>query len=294
MTRADFRDLARRAVSASGYGGLERVVEKEILHYDILHALFRSGFLAGLVFHGGTALRLCHGGERLSEDLDFCAGDGFQAEKAAALATEVQRYVSGRYGLRVRISEPKARAHAGVRVWRWWIRVETEPEHSDVPWQRIKLEVADVPSQTNEPRSLARNYDVIPDGYAANVVRVETREGILADKLVAFPTALPTYVRWRDIWDVHWLRNRRVGADAALVRTKVRDYRIDDFDRRLAAAVEQVPGLVHSGGLGEKLGNFMPADLAGRTVRNQVWLGAVATEFRELLADLQRDLVSRS
>ena len=86
MTRTDFRDLARRAVAAAGNGGLERVVEKEILHYDILHAMARSGLMAGLVFHGGTALRLCHGGQRLSEDLDFCtalahrwrAGTGFR------------------------------------------------------------------------------------------------------------------------------------------------------------------------------------------------------------------------
>ena len=61
MTRTDFLDLARRAVAAAGYGGLERVVEKEILHYDILHAMARSGLMAGLVFHGGTALRLCQG-----------------------------------------------------------------------------------------------------------------------------------------------------------------------------------------------------------------------------------------
>ncbi len=96
MTRTDFRDLARRAVAAAGYGGLERVVEKEILHYDILHAMARSGLMAGLVFHGGTALRLCHGGQRLSENLDFCAGTGFPAEETATLATGVQRYLTDR------------------------------------------------------------------------------------------------------------------------------------------------------------------------------------------------------
>ena len=58
MTQADFRDLARRAAAAAGYDGMEQVVEKEILHYDILHAIARSGLVADLVFHGGTALRL--------------------------------------------------------------------------------------------------------------------------------------------------------------------------------------------------------------------------------------------
>lgn len=77
--------------------------------------------------------------------------------------------------MRVRVSEPRERAHEGIRVWRWWIRVETEPERTDVPWQRVKLEIADVQSRSNEARSLARNYDVIPDGDGNTVLRVETR-----------------------------------------------------------------------------------------------------------------------
>ena len=163
-----------------------------------------------------------------------------------------------------------------------------------MPWQRIRLEVAEVPSRTNEPRSLVRNHDVIPDGYVANVVRVETKEEILADKLVAFPAALPTYVRWRDIWDMHWLRGQRVAVDAALVSAKARDYRIDDHVRLLADAVEQLPGLVRSGRLAVKLGDFVPTDVAARTVRNQAWLDAVPTEIHELLGGLHHDLMTNS
>lgn len=290
MTQADFRDLARRAVAATGYGGLERVVEKEILHYDILHAIVRSGLMADLVFHGGTALRLCYGGERLSEDLDFCAGAGFPAEKTTALAAEVNRHLTDRYGLRVHVGEPKPRAHEGIRVWRWWIRVETKPDRTDMPWQRVKLEIADVLSQTNEPRSLTRNYDVIPDGYGDTVVRVETREGILADKLVAFPAMMATYVRWRDIWDMYWLRRRGVGIDAELVLTKAANYRIENFEHRLAVAIREAPGLVRSKGIKEALGDFVPPDVAARTLRNDDWLEAVAIEIRDMLEYLQRNL----
>ena len=289
MTQIDFGDLSRRAVSASGHDGMD-IVEKEILHYDILHAMVKSGFLDDLVFHGGTALRLCHGGDRLSEDLDFCAVAGFPIGRAAALATEVQRYVGNRYGLRVRVSEPRARAHDGIRVHRWWIRVETEPERPDLRWQRIKLEIADVPTRTSEARSLARNYNVIPAGYENTVIRVETREGILADKLIAFPVSLPSYVRWRDIWDMRWLRNRGVVADAGLVRTKLGYYRVENFDGLLAAAIRKIPTLVRSEGLTEKLRAFMLPDMARQTIRNEAWLEAASNELREMLADLQRDL----
>ena len=168
--------------------------------------------------------------------------------------------------------------------------METEPDRTDVSWQRVKLEIADVSSRTSEPRSLTRNYDVIPAGYGDTVVRVETRGGIFADKLVAFPAALATYVRWRDIWDMHWLRSRGAGIDAGLVREKAANYRVEDFEHRLAVAAREAPGLVRSRGLEEALGGFVPPDVAARTLRNDDWLEAVAIETRDMLECLQRDL----
>ena len=50
---------------------LRPVVEKELLHYEILRALDEAAVLDKLVFQGGTNLRLCHGAPRYSEDLDF-------------------------------------------------------------------------------------------------------------------------------------------------------------------------------------------------------------------------------
>ncbi len=50
---------------------LRPVVEKEILHHDILWALNNAGLLKNLTFIGGTCLRDCYGSARLSEDLDF-------------------------------------------------------------------------------------------------------------------------------------------------------------------------------------------------------------------------------
>ncbi len=101
---------------------------------------------------------------------------------------------------------------------------------------------------------------------------------------------LTTYVRWRDIWDMYWLRRRGVGIDAELVRTKAANYRIENFDHRLAVAVREAPGLVRSKGIKEALGDFVPPDAAARTLRNDDWLEAVAIEIRDMLEYLQRNL----
>jgi predicted nucleotidyltransferase component of viral defense system len=56
---------------------LRTVVEKELLHHDILRVLSGAGLLAKLTFIGGTCLRACYGSSRLSEDLDFTGGADF-------------------------------------------------------------------------------------------------------------------------------------------------------------------------------------------------------------------------
>ena len=48
---------------------LRVVVEKELLHHDILLAMSDSGLLQQLCFIGGTCLRACYGSNLLSEDL---------------------------------------------------------------------------------------------------------------------------------------------------------------------------------------------------------------------------------
>src|SRR5258708_1200655 len=55
-------------------GEMEQNLVKEAVHLHLLSALSDAGVLRHVVFQGGTALRLCYGGERYSEDLDFVCG----------------------------------------------------------------------------------------------------------------------------------------------------------------------------------------------------------------------------
>ena len=226
MRRADFRGLVNTAAAEAGTGAAvkRQLIEREILHYDILHSMSHAGFLDHLVFHGGTALRICHGGARLSEDLDFCAGPGFTDGNAAELGPMLRHFLKARYGLEARVSPPKKRGFETVNVRRWWVRMEPGPagqSRGGDPWVRVKLEIADVEERAFELTRLGRNYRVIPDSHAETRLKVATRNGILADKLIAFPERLPVFVRWRDIWDVHWLVERGVSVDASLVRAKL-------------------------------------------------------------------------
>jgi hypothetical protein len=69
-----------------GHAPLRAVVEKELLHHDILREMNAAGLLSSLTFIDGTCLRACYGSARLSEDLDFTGGADFTRETLAALA----------------------------------------------------------------------------------------------------------------------------------------------------------------------------------------------------------------
>jgi predicted nucleotidyltransferase component of viral defense system len=45
---------------------------REVIQVLVLLGLKRAGFFDHASFYGGTALRLLHGLDRFSEDLDFC------------------------------------------------------------------------------------------------------------------------------------------------------------------------------------------------------------------------------
>src|SRR5437868_10595608 len=62
--------IQRRGIEA----GMDQNLMKEAIHLHLLSALSDVGVLGHVVFQGGTALRLCYGGERYSEDLDFVCG----------------------------------------------------------------------------------------------------------------------------------------------------------------------------------------------------------------------------
>src|ERR1700674_5148934 len=55
-------------------GEMEQNLIKEAIHLHLLSALSDAGVLRHVVFQGGTALSLCYGGERYSQDLVFACG----------------------------------------------------------------------------------------------------------------------------------------------------------------------------------------------------------------------------
>src|SRR4051812_36646319 len=142
---------------------MEQNLVKEAIHLHLLSAMSEAGILRHAVFQGGTALRLCYGGERYSEDLDFVCG------KAASYFTDVEfnelieaalettkRTLSRDFGVATNQISLKKPEHPDlvkqtpitVAAWQIIVPIDATPR---APKSRIKIEFANVPAYDMKP-----------------------------------------------------------------------------------------------------------------------------------------------
>lgn len=199
-------------------------IAKEILHYEILNALVQSGAASGLVFQGGTALRLCYQGSRYSEDLYFAGGQHFEVESMTGFREMLTKEIGEAYGLVVEIKDPKPRAaEDGVSVARWSARIQIPQVDPAVPRKQvINIEVASVPARDVDLVPVLANYPHLPGPLRQMLIVAESQQEILADKLVALGAR--EFLKGRDIWDIKFLTDRQVQLNVDWIARKLVDY----------------------------------------------------------------------
>jgi predicted nucleotidyltransferase component of viral defense system len=281
-----FLTLVERAMREPGRVHMRPVIEKELLHYDILFALDNANLLDKLTFQGGTALRLCYGASRFSEDLDFAGGHKFDIQNLMSMKDCLEKYLFTRYNLQISIKEPKdllqESENKNVKVNKWQIRVMTHPERKDIPKQMIKIEIANVSAYTNEARQLVHNYDFLPDNYRSTIVMTETLDEIFADKIVAFVNC-QAYVRYRDIWDLHWLKQKGATLNMILVKHKLADYRVENYGIKLNTLIGRLGDIIFGPEFKKQMTRFLPEEIQQKTLLSEKFLHLLLRETKEIL-----------
>lgn len=282
-----FDRLADEALrNLPGHAPLRAVVEKELLHHDVLREMNAAGLLSSLTFIGGTCLRACYGSARLSEDLDFTGGAGFTRDVLAALGHTLASTLETKYALEVKVTEP-VKISTGVDTWK--LAVLTHPGRRDLPPQRIHLDVCAIPSHDRRPMMLRNPYGV-DMGTSGLILYAQSREEILADKFIALAFR-PNRLKNRDLWDIAWLKQQGVELPASLIPLKIADHRqtpeifVAALQARLAAL--KTDPACRSAFVAE-MQRFLPSRLADETVsREPYWtylLNLLDEEIRRVLA----------
>jgi predicted nucleotidyltransferase component of viral defense system len=282
-----FDELVDEALRSRGdLSSLRPVVEKELLHHDILREMSEAGLLAGLTFIGGTCLRACYGSPRLSEDLDFTGGSLFERGDLAELGSILTERLRTRYGLPVRVSEP---VKTGGNVSTWKLVIETRPGQKHLPAQRIHLDICAIPSHDPHPMMLRMLYG-IDLGTSGLILQAQSREEILADKIIAVALR-ENRLKNRDLWDIAWLTQQGVELPAHLIPLKLRDHkrRAADFvallEERLATLNTQ-PEIRTA--FMKEMRRFLPAAI----VRDTLGLDSYWAYLTRVVTDLSRNAVA--
>lgn len=270
---------------------LRVVVEKEILHHDILREMSTSGLLDSLTFIGGTCLRACYGSNRLSEHLDFTGGKTFKRETLSSLGSVLVQRLESKYGLSVTVDEPYKES-GNVDTWK--MKVITHPAKKMLPVQKINIDICSLPSYDKRPMML-RNIYGIEMGTSSLILQAQSREEIFADKIIALALR-PNRFKNRDLWDITWLSQQGVALPVHLISKKIhdRDVTADKFLDILSKRqllLEQDP-IVHQDFVNE-MKRFLPAKIVNETVLNaDFWrflCSIVREECRNVTQALQKD-----
>jgi predicted nucleotidyltransferase component of viral defense system len=291
INQEDFNLLVELAMREEGYSHMRPVIEKELLHYDLLFALDKQGLLDKLTFQGGTSLRLCYGSSRFSEDLDFAGGVNFTTSQLMDMKNCIEGYITSRYGLEISVKEPSEMAieptYQDIKVDKWQIVITTSPTRKDLPRQKIKIEVCNVPAYTRVPLALNANYDFLPDGYSDVLIMTESLDEIMADKLVSLINTT-RYIRHRDIWDLRWLKQRGAAMNKKFILSKIQDYKITNYPNKLDRMIARIDEIIHSDSFHNELSRFIPLDVQERTLKKEKFKNFLINETQLLLSELSK------
>jgi len=247
---------------------MDQNLVKEAIHLHLLSAMSDAGILRHAVFQDGTALRLCYGGDRYSEDLDFVCGKAgayfsdveFKDLIEAALET-TKKTLNRDFGIspsQVALKRPPypdlvKQETIIVATWQIVVPIDATPR---APKSRIKIEFANVPAYETRPMpvrvtpGLVQVQDVI--------LTAETPAEILADKAVAL-TARDA-LKFRDVWDVWFLQNKLdAKVDREIVQKKFTDYGTSDMEAKAEKRLAELSKEATTNAFLSEMKRFLPA-----------------------------------
>jgi len=263
------------------YGSITAVIEKEILHHDIMEVLVAQGAMQQLTFIGGTSLRMCYNSQRLSEDLDFNGGHDFKPSDFNGLEVEIQKRIQDKYETEVWVSQPSDEKQGDTVSWK--ISIEREANRPDLPRQKMHIDVCAIPSFDIEMRPLINHYGIVVPTEGL-LVPVQSLQETFADKFIALAYR-ERRMKPRDIWDIVWMRQRNVELSKALVDKKLaaREKEQDEFHRTLTAQLER---LLNEEGVREdftkEMRRFIPRKIQERTLDKPEYWAYVQSEINTL------------
>lgn len=209
-------------LTASGMDDAEtlRNAFKEELQYYVLNFIYHHGEYGRWTMYGGSALRVCHGLDRMSVDLDFEVTHPITDEFLKTLQGEVAAYFTKVYGIGVDLLTVKIVTGRGLLLKFHIGDVLGVQHHSKQVHVKIDLNHFIAPKTAVDRRPINRDQ-------LSFVIRTYTMATLMASKIAAIFLRGKRGVgtaeydeKGRDIYDLLWYMNRKVVPDLTYLRAK--------------------------------------------------------------------------
>jgi len=267
------------------YAAVTPVIEKEILHHDIMDVMVKQGAMQSLTFIGGTSLRMCYNSSRLSEDLHFNGGHDFKPSDFNGLEVEIQKYIQKKYETEVWVNKPNADKQGDTSSWK--ISIEKEANRPDLPRQKMHIDVCSIPSFDVEKRALINHYNIVVPTEGL-LIPVQSLKETLADKFIALAYRA-RLIEPRDVWDIVWIKQRGVGVYTDLIDKKLeaRNKTKADFTEALRIQVDKLlqDDQVRKD-FNMEMSRFVPKHVKERTIDNPDYWTYVQSEIKNMSTPL--------
>lgn len=285
MLKQQIRQIVQ---SNPDYAAVTPVIEKEILHHDIMDVLIKQGVMQRLIFIGGTSLRMCYNSSRLSEDLDFNGGHDFKPSVFEGLESEIQTYIQNKYETEVWVNKPSGEQQGDTVSWK--ISIVKEASRPDLPRQKMHIDVCAIPSFDIEKRPLINHYDIVVPTEGI-LVPVQSLQETLADKLIALAYRARR-IKPRDIWDIVWIKQRGIDLSKTLVEKKLtaRQKQTENFRHALSVQLAKLMSEDEvRNDFNMEMSRFIPKKIKEKTLDNPEYWAYVQSEVNAIASELLND-----
>ncbi len=274
--------MAKRTLSTTEAFDLRQTLQVAVLEALVASRRWAPGDLA---FQGGTSLHLVHGSPRFSEDLDFLVKSSLNL---SAIAAAVQARIGRSAWIPRDAQVSVTKAKEGHNPHAFDVVIGGP---SIIGAVRVRLEL------WKTPPSALRSMDVtvarvglvagLAAGAQAFVPSLSAKE-IHADKV--FALAARRTLKPRDVFDLHWLRDREpdLACTAQDLATRLATYPNESADAWILKArvrLTQLP--VRREAIGRDLARWLPSSWPLRAGDVQAMIAAASRSLEQAIVPMQ-------
>ncbi len=209
--------LKRKLDDISAYGkvGIEtqRNALKEELQFYVLNFIYHHSDYSNWIMYGGSALRICHGLDRMSADLDFEVARPISDSFLKKLKNEIETHFRKTYGSGPKLLSIKIKIGRGLLL-RFHIGDELDIGHSSKQ-VHVKIDL----NHFTASKTVIERRPINHDQFSF-VIKIYNMSALMASKIAAIflrgqrGAGEAVYEeKGRDIYDLLWYMDKKVVPD---------------------------------------------------------------------------------